>query len=97
MRLKRLRRRLRRAIARRNRRFARYEATGNKRHSLAALKAERQVIELRNEIKRAMRLSVSRRGLRFIGHFEGFFAQPYNDPVGYATVGYGHLIGLRPV
>ena len=29
--------------------------------------------------------------------FEGWFPCPYNDPVGYATIGYGHLIGLRPV
>jgi len=35
--------------------------------------------------------------LKFIGDFEGFFSKPYNDPAGFATVGYGHLIAYRPV
>lgn len=36
---------------------------------------------------------VSRRGVRFIAQFEGFpSSQPYNDPVGHCTVGYGHLL-----
>jgi GH24 family phage-related lysozyme (muramidase) len=35
--------------------------------------------------------------VKFISEFEGYFAKPYNDPVGYATVGFGHLIGYRPV
>lgn len=33
----------------------------------------------------------------FIAGYEGFLAEPYNDPVGYATIGYGHLIAYRPV
>jgi lysozyme len=38
-------------------------------------------------------------GLELITHFEGFpnGGRPYNDPVGFATVGYGHLIARRPV
>ena len=35
--------------------------------------------------------------LKFIGDFEGFYPKPYNDPAGFATVGYGHLIADRPV
>jgi len=35
--------------------------------------------------------------LKFIGDFEGFYSKPYNDPAGFATVGYGHLIAYRPV
>jgi GH24 family phage-related lysozyme (muramidase) len=42
-------------------------------------------------------LKTSLKGLKFIADFEGFYAEPYNDPVGYATVGYGHLLGYRPV
>lgn len=36
-------------------------------------------------------------GVALIASFEGFAARPYNDPVGYATVGYGFLIGYRRV
>jgi GH24 family phage-related lysozyme (muramidase) len=36
---------------------------------------------------------LSDRGAAFIARFEGFpQAQPYNDPVGFCTVGYGHLL-----
>ncbi|MBA3240077.1 MAG: lysozyme [Acidobacteria bacterium] len=35
---------------------------------------------------------VSQRGLEHIASFEGFRGAPYNDPVGYATIGYGHLL-----
>ena len=42
---------------------------------------------------------VSKRGVKFVAEFEGFpnNGRPYNDPAGYATVGYGHLLGYRPV
>lgn len=36
-------------------------------------------------------------GVNFIARYEGYVGKPYNDAVGYATVGYGHLIGLRRV
>jgi lysozyme len=42
-------------------------------------------------------LKTSPDGIKFIADFEGFFSTPYNDPVGYATVGYGYLLGYRPV
>jgi lysozyme len=35
---------------------------------------------------------LSARGAQFIGRFEGFRAAPYNDAVGNATIGFGHLI-----
>ncbi len=50
------------------------------------------VIERRSQIR-----GISPHGLAFIAEFEGFFPEPYNDPVGYATVGCGRLIGYRPV
>jgi lysozyme len=44
-------------------------------------------------------MHLSDRGLRLITSFEGFpnGGRPYNDPSRYATVGYGHLIAMRPV
>ena len=30
--------------------------------------------------------------VNLIKSFEGFYPRPYNDPVGHATVGYGHLL-----
>jgi len=47
--------------------------------------------------KPASKRSLSKRGLEFIASFEGFVNHPYNDPAGYATIGYGHLIGRRAV
>lgn len=35
---------------------------------------------------------LSRKGALFIASFEGFVAEPYNDPAGNATIGYGHLL-----
>jgi lysozyme len=40
---------------------------------------------------------LSKKGAAFIGRFEGLRLKPYNDPVGNATVGYGHLIHHGPV
>lgn len=37
-------------------------------------------------------LRTSAVGIALICSFEGFFAEPYNDPAGHATVGYGHLL-----
>lgn len=34
-------------------------------------------------------------GLDLIKTFEGWFPNFYNDPAGYCTIGYGHLIALR--
>ncbi len=36
-------------------------------------------------------------GLAFIAGFEGFVDHPYNDPSGFATIGYGHLLHRSPV
>lgn len=40
---------------------------------------------------------VSDAGVKFIADFEGFYAEPYNDPVGHATVGFGKLLHLGAV
>lgn len=40
---------------------------------------------------------LSDKGARFIGAFEGLRLEPYNDPAGLATIGYGHLIHHGPL
>jgi lysozyme len=45
----------------------------------------------------AKRMELSDRGAEFIGRFEGLRLEPYNDPAGHATIGYGHLIHLGHV
>ena len=35
---------------------------------------------------------LSRKGAEFIAEFEGFFPEPYNDPAGHCTIGYGTLL-----
>jgi lysozyme len=35
---------------------------------------------------------LSKKGAAFIAHFEGFRPKLYNDPVGHATIGCGHLV-----
>jgi lysozyme len=42
-------------------------------------------------------MELSAKGAAFIGRFEGFRAECYNDPAGHATIGYGHLIHHGPV
>lgn len=42
-------------------------------------------------------MKTSPQGLQFLMREEGCVLHPYNDAHGYATIGVGHLIGLRPV
>jgi lysozyme len=39
--------------------------------------------------------SILRAGIILIKYFEHWVPQPYNDPAGYCTIGYGHLISSR--
>jgi lysozyme len=41
-------------------------------------------------------MNLSSKGAAFIGAFEGFRAQCYDDAVGNCTIGYGHLIHAGP-
>lgn len=58
------------------------------------LKAIRKLVAIREKllIKRT-----TPAGAAFIRHFEGVCHTPINDPVGYSTVGVGHLIAYRGV
>ena len=38
-------------------------------------------------------MKISQKGLDLIKHYEGCHYEPYRDPIGLYTVGYGHLIG----
>lgn len=38
----------------------------------------------------------NQKAAKFIAGFEGYSATCYNDPAGYATIGYGHLLHLSP-
>lgn len=42
-------------------------------------------------------MKISRAGTSLVMEFEGFYPRPYNDPAGYATVGFGHLLHYSPV
>lgn len=42
-------------------------------------------------------MRIDAEGVNLIAGFEGYVGRPYNDAVGYATVGYGHLIAYRHV
>jgi lysozyme len=40
---------------------------------------------------------LSQKGAAFIAHFEGLKLKLYNDPVGHATIGVGHLVHHGPI
>ena len=100
MNLRNLRAKLRKRIAGRDRQLRKLKKTGKAGHAKAAKQHVRAIRKLRGLIVRAEAVKkVSDQGVAFIAEFEGLpnGGRPYNDPVGYATVGYGHLIGYRPV
>ena len=91
-----LRRRLRDRKAARDRQIRRWRRTGTGAKSVRG--HVRAIRYLRRLITRAQTVSgISDELVEFVADFEGFYATPYNDPAGFATVGYGHLLGYRPV
>ena len=100
MNLKILREKLRKRLRGRDRQIRKFKKTGKRGHAKLAKAHVRAIKKLRKLIAEAERVKkVSDQGVAFIAEFEGLpnGGRPYNDPVGYATVGYGHLIGYRPV
>lgn len=87
--------RLNKGRARQLRRFRRTGKDGYKQQAARLGWKMRQIRQKIMQITQMRRTSPA--GAGFIASFEGFFDRPYNDPVGYATVGYGHLLGMRPV
>lgn len=63
--------------------------------------ARRQLLrEYKDERKQrfpARRYTPSEDAINLIKSFEGFFPEPYNDPAGHATIGYGRLLHYGPV
>jgi lysozyme len=93
-----LRKKLARRRKARDRQARLWKRTGKAGHGKAARRHSRATAYLRRLIRRARTISdVSDQGVAFIASFEGFYPTPYDDPAGYATVGYGHLLGYRPV
>lgn len=95
-----LRKKLKRARKGRDRQTNRWRRTRKAGHGKAAKKWAAKARNLRKRITAATRVRwISPKGVEFIASWEGFpnNGKPYNDPVGYATVGYGHLLGYRPV
>lgn len=93
-----LRQKLRRRIRARDRQLLRFRETGRERHRRAAARHRAAIRYLRRLlVGPAKDLDTSDAGLRFIARFEGYYSQPYNDPAGHATVGYGHLLHYGPV
>lgn len=95
-----LRKKLKRARHGRDRQSRLWRKTRKRGHGLAARRWAAKARNLRKRITDLTRVRwISPQGVKFIASWEGFpnNGRPYNDPVGYATVGYGHLLGYRPV
>jgi GH24 family phage-related lysozyme (muramidase) len=95
-----LRDKIKRRIRARERQRKLYRKTNKSGHGKAAKRHAKAVRKLRKILARktdASNARLSPAGTKFVSDFEGYFSDPYNDPVGYATVGFGHLLGYRPV
>lgn len=70
-----------------------YDTVGDRQTALSLLEALEQGFGVASSpfVSRALKQN----GLELIKHFEGWRAKAYNDPAGYCTIGYGHLIALR--
>lgn len=92
------RKRIKKLISRRDRQTRLWKKTGLAGHGKRAKELTKYIKSLREKLKSSITPKpISDKGIDFIADFEGFYSKPYNDPVGYATVGYGHLLGYRPV
>lgn len=98
--LGRLRDKIKRRIRARERQRKLYRKTGKAGHGKAAKRHAKAIRKLRKILARktdATNARLSPAGTKFVSEFEGYFSNPYNDPAGFATVGFGHLLGYRPV
>lgn len=92
-----LRRKKRKRVKKRRRQWRLWKRTGKKGHLKAFRRHRKAVRKLKGLIRKATRKSTTPAGAAFIRTFEGVCHVPENDPVGYSTVGVGHLIAYRPV
>jgi GH24 family phage-related lysozyme (muramidase) len=68
-----------------------------RRREIAAGKRRRALARAKKAAEKLRRRRTSVQGRNLIREYEGVRLEPYNDPVGYATIGIGHLIARRPV
>lgn len=95
-----IRQKIKRRIRARERQRNLYKKTDKAGHGKAAKRHARAIRKLRKILAKktdATNAGLSTAGTKFISEFEGYFGKPYNDPAGFATVGFGHLLGYRPV
>lgn len=59
--------------------------------------AHKMVLRRRRQLANQAIVSVDNKGLEFIMQEEGLILRPYNDAVGHATIGVGHLLHYGPV
>jgi len=96
--LKSIRKQIRKLRARRDRQIALYKQTAKAGHGKKAFSISKEIKLLRGKLLSLITpKDISPKGVKFISDWEGFLPKPYNDPVGYATVGFGYLLGYRPV
>jgi lysozyme len=57
-------------------------------------KVKRRIRKARIQAAASRPKGLSKNGAYFIGEFEGFYSEPYNDPAGHCTIGYGTLLHL---
>jgi len=93
-----IRKKIENLISRKEKQKGLFEKTGETIHLERIKKLNERIRKNRKKLAYFLKpQKVSSKGIKFISDFEGFFSKPYNDPVGYATVGYGYLLGYRPV
>ena len=93
-----MRKKIKNLVSRRDRQTRLWKKTGLAGHGKKAKELTKEIKPLKQKLKNSVTPKpISDKGIDFIADFEGFYSKPYNDPVGYATVGYGHLLGYRPV
>lgn len=98
MNLAKLRKEIKDLLSRRDRQVRLWKKTKKAGHGKRAIFLTSEIKKLRKKLKRITTpKDISDKGVKFISDWEGFLPRPYNDPVGYATVGFGYLLGYRPV
>lgn len=76
----------------------RWRKTRKRGYAKAAHETAKAVRFLEDLLRKSLRLKwISKQGAEFIATFEGCSLVPYMGPVGDATVGIGHLLGIRPL
>lgn len=57
----------------------------------------KKILAVKNKLRNIKKSNTLLDTAKFVSVFEGWNPVPYNDPAGFATIGFGHLIALRNV